>query len=160
MAELAAPLAQFNATVRTVDLRNQCRSGTNLDRKVETDSVKHSTHAIGMRVLGEKPHQYRPLWRGQRRMWRLLPVYEERYDTVGDDAAQVGELPRQKRAAGLPARTFPSSMPCRAAFSRNSASPRAFAAHPLRRDRPRMSNPNGRPPELDKCSESGARISR
>jgi hypothetical protein len=34
-------------------------SGTNLDRKVETDSVKHSTHAIGIRVLAEKPHQYR-----------------------------------------------------------------------------------------------------
>jgi hypothetical protein len=98
---VAAHLAQFNATVRTVDLRNQCRSGTHLDRKVETDSLKHSTHAIGIRVLGEKPHQYRPLWRGQRRMERLLPVYEERYDIVGDDAAQVGELPRQKRAAGL-----------------------------------------------------------
>src|SRR6266853_5365259 len=36
-------------------------------------------------------------------MWGLPPVYEERHDSVGDDAAQVGQLPRQKRAVGPPA---------------------------------------------------------
>src|SRR6266853_170281 len=36
-------------------------------------------------------------------MWGLPPVDEERHDSVGDDAAQVGQLPRQKRAVGPPA---------------------------------------------------------
>ncbi len=101
VSQVAVCLAQYNATLRTVDLRNQRWSGTDRDWKVESDCAKHSTHAIGIRVLGEKPHQYRALWCGQGRIGRLLPVYEERYDSVGDDAARVGELPRQKRAAGL-----------------------------------------------------------
>jgi hypothetical protein len=98
-------LAQFSSTAWAVDLRDQCRSGTNPNRKINSDRAKHLFNMIGVRVLGAKSHEFRALWCGRRGMQRLPPVYEERQDSASNDATQVGELPRKERAVGLPPAT-------------------------------------------------------
>jgi hypothetical protein len=83
-------LQHYNAAIWTVDLRNQSRSTVSADRQVNTDYAKHMAHAIGIRMLGDQTHQCGALRCDERGMWRYPPVYEERHDSIRDNATQVG----------------------------------------------------------------------
>jgi hypothetical protein len=111
--------------MRAFDDRDQRRSPTLLDRKVESQSRQHAANFICLRMLGAKADERSSLSGSFGWMRRVAPVDEEWNNTVSNRRPRVCEFPRQLNAVGSP----PAS---RSHFTKRHALSQCVLSHGLK----------------------------
>src|SRR5215467_4149819 len=104
MLEAVAPLSELDASIGTINRRDQGRSGGFRHAQIEAEFSEHLPDSWGVGMLGAEACERRTRRGGLGRMPRLAPVDEERDDAVAQHRRGTRESPGEKNAIrALPA---------------------------------------------------------
>ena len=97
------PLSEFDASVCTVDRRDQRRLRSSRHAHIDPKLIKDSLDLVGLRMFRPEFNERSTLRGDSCGMGRVSPVDEEGHDSIAEDNTRIVELPREQSSVGLPA---------------------------------------------------------